>query len=508
MRRSIVAVGSIMAVSLLVTACGNPGSQADSEQRVLTLGVAGVDTFDHAGLASAGEGLTIWQGVYDTLITLDPDGELSPGLATEWAFDESQTVLTVELRSGVAFSDGEPFDAEAVVANYKHFAETVGANIAMAASITGVVAQDDDTVEYTLSEPDPGLEYSLAGALGAMASPVSLGSDDLTTQPIGTGPYEMDLDRTVTGSEIVFTRRDSEHWNGAAWAWDEITFKVLPDQSARVNALRAGEIDGTLVNAQSFDEVSAAGFDVLSNPGDYIGLGLFDRDGVVQPALADVRVRQAINHAFDREEMLESIQLGHGRVTDQLFPGVEPVGGTEYSYDPEKAKKLLAEAGYADGFSMTGVDLGTGSPLYAIITDRLAAIGIDMDWQPVAPTDAVSEMFSARYPAFNAAWDGGGVGGNPWFFVMGGLQPTSLWNVFKNDPPELAALIEEARHASGDDRDLAYGKIDGWLSTNAWFAPFYQVDYLYALSPEVTATSAVGNASPFLWTFQPAGNQP
>lgn len=504
MRRSLIAVAGVVAASMSLAACSPGTENIDSEPKVLTLGVAGVETFDPAGMAGAGEGLTVWQGVYDTLLTYNEDGKLTPGLATGWSYDDKLTALTVDLRDGVKFSDGAILDAEAVKANFDHFINKKAANIALAGSISSVDIVDSDTVKLSLAKPDPGMEYSLAGPLGAMASPKALNNEDLTTTPVGTGAYEMDRQRSVPQSQIVFTRRDGEHWNAKAWAWDEIILKVMPDQSARINALRAGEIDASMVNAQSYDEVKSNGFEVFRTPGDIVGLGLFDRDGVVQPALANPKVRQAINYAFDRQAMLDSIQLGLGEVTDQIFPGIQPVNGTEYTYDPEKARNLLAEAGYADGFSMTGVDLGTGSPLYAIITDRLAAIGIEMRWQPVAPTGAIAEMFSGKYPTFNSVWTGAGVGNNPWMFVTNTIAPKAVWNVFKNDPPELAALIDEARHATGEKRDHVYAKIDGWLSTNAWFAPFYRVDYLYAVSPEVTAKSAPGNATPFLWSFKPA----
>lgn len=504
MRRSLLAVGGALAAAMVLSACSAGAPEGDDEPKVLTLGVVGVESFDPVNMAGAGEGLTIWQGVYDTLITIEADGERVPGLATEWAFDDSLTTLTLELREGVEFSDGAAFDADAVKANFDHFTEEPGANIAMAAAITEVAAVDENTIEISLSQPDPGLETALGGPLGAMVSPAALAGEDLDTTPVGTGPYVMDLDRSAPGSEVVFTRSDADHWNADVWAWDEIVMKVMFDQSARLNALRAGEIDATTITSQAYDEVESAGMQVLSNPGDTIALGLFDRDGAVQPALADVRVRQAINYAFDRKEMLEAIELGHGSPAGALWPGIDPVGGATYEYDPEKARELLAEAGYSEGLSLTGVDLGTGSPLYAIITDRLAEIGIEMVWQPVAPTDAIAEMFSQKYPVLNTAYNGVGVGGDPWFFVSGYLTPTAIWNVFKNDDPELGALVEEARTSSGGARDEAYAKIDGWLSANAWFAPLYQRDYLYATSPDVTVEPALGNATPYLWSFTPA----
>jgi peptide/nickel transport system substrate-binding protein len=346
---------------------------------------------------------------------------------------------------------------------------------------------------------------NLAGSWGIMIEPSLLDDPSLKTLPLGgTGPYELNQDKSDASTQYVLERRNDDYWDADRWTYDEIVLKVMPDQAARINALRAEEIDGTAITAIAYDEVEAAGMNMLTTPGGTLGFGLFDRDGVVQPALADVRVRQAIGYAFDRENMLESIQLGHGEVTSQIFPNATPVDGIEYDYDVEKAKELLAEAGYADGFELTGVDLGTGNPLYAVITDRLAAIGITMTWVPVSPADALTEMFAPKYPVLNTIWDGTGLGNEPYTMATGFFEPDALWNMFKNEDPELADLMKQLAWSTDEDRDAAYAELDGWVTRNAWLIPLYTTDFLYATSPDVAAESAAGNAVPFLWTFEPA----
>jgi peptide/nickel transport system substrate-binding protein len=508
MKRSRIALGGLLVAALALTGCSGNTGAGDESPAILTLGVGAVGQFDPTGgvMSAAGEGFMVWQGVYDTLIVLEADGSFSPGLAESWEYDESLTELTLNLREGITFSDGEEFDAEAAKVNIDRYRSTPHANQVAAASISEVDAVDDTTLRISLSAPDPGLEFSLSSLLGVMVSPLALEDDEeLANRPVGTGPYEMDVDRTAAQVEAVFTRRDIEHWNAERWEWDEIVLREMSDQSARVNALRAGEIDGTMVNAQAADEVEASGFNLETTPGDTVGLGLFDRDGVVQPALADVRVRQAINYAFDREEMLEAIQLGYGQPAGQLFPGIEPIGGTEYDYDVERARELMAEAGYADGFTLTGVDLGTGNPLYAIITDRLGAIGIDMQWQAVAPTEVITEMFSGKHPVLMSSWSTDALGGQAtWMYLTGFLHPEGLWNIFSVEDPELMAMIEDVRVSTPEERDDIYAEIDGWVTTNAWFAPFYQTEFIYAHSDRVNVEMAEGNASPFLWSIKPA----
>lgn len=499
----IATAGALAATALALTACsGGGGDQPSDEPKTLTLGIVAGQN-----LIAAGEGLLVWQGIYDSLLRLESDGSITPGLAEEWEYSDDGTTLTLHLREGVTFSDGDDFDAEAAKASLEYNLAGGLANGAYTGlPISAVKAPDDSTLVLTLSAPDPSLEVNLATGFGAMIDPDVLQDPELKTKPIGgTGAYELDLKKTDPSTQYVLERRDDEYWDADRWTYDEIVLKVMPDQAARINALRAGEIDGTAVTAQAYDEVDGAGMSMISTPGGTLGFGLFDRDGVVQPALADVRVRQAIGYAFDREEMLASIQLGHGELSSQIFPNVTPVDGIEYDYDPEKAKKLLAEAGYADGFELTGVDLGTGNPLYAVITDRLAAIGISMTWVPVSPAEALTAMFSPKYPVLNTIWDGTGLGNEPYTTATGFFSPQGLWNMFKNENPELSVLLDNLAHSeAGKEREAAYAELDGWVTTNAWLIPVYRQDFLYATSTDVTAESAAGNATPFLWSFQPA----
>ncbi|MFB7893611.1 ABC transporter substrate-binding protein [Microbacterium sp. NPDC056044] len=443
--------------------------------------------------------------MYDTLIKPLPDGTYAPGLALDWSYDDALTALTLDLRTGVTFTDGATFDAEAVVANIAHFKAGSGLGVNDTVFIDNVEAVDEDTVVFHLSEPDPGLIKTLSGAVGAMASPDALDNDDLDVNPVGSGPYTLDASKTTAGAEYVYTKKkDGESWDADSWKYDTITLKVMGDVTARVNGLLSGEIDGAAVTPDSAEQVKGAGLTVIATPSGFLGMGNFDRNGTLQPALADVRVRQAISYAFDREELLQAIGLGYGEVSQQLFgPGM--VGHDDslddtYSYDVDKAKELMAEAGYADGFDVTMPDLGGGGPAAALVQQDLAAIGIRVTYEAVAPSEVYTALFGGKYPMNTT-----GHGGTSWDFIKGDLEEDGVWNMLHATDPELTALIETARNATEEEQPAAYAAVNRWVTENAWYTVFYQGDSLYATQKDIASDTGTGagNNVPYLWTFAP-----
>ncbi len=256
----------------------------------------------------------------------------------------------------------------------------------MATAIDSVSAVDADTVDITLSAPDPAMEYYLSQALGLMGSPASLGTDAMDRLPVGTGPYTMVADKSVVGSQYVFVARDG-YWNPDLQKWDKIDLKLLPDVTARVNALVTGEVDATILDGTTYQQAECAGKSLLEYATDWQGLLLFDRDGTLNPALKDVRVRQAINYAFDRENLLAQLGGGKGKVTSQVFgpdsTAYVPELDTYYTYDPGKAKQLLADAGYANGLT---IEMPMATPgtetIMTFVAQQLADVGITREADP------------------------------------------------------------------------------------------------------------------------------
>ncbi len=255
------ATAAVISSALMLTACsggaGASGNAPQAASTALTLGTTqDVRSWDPAQ-AHVGHLLQPYQAAYDTLILREPDGKLSPMLATEWKYNAENTKLTVDLREGVTFSDGAVFDADAAKANLDHFREANGPQMAQLKSVTDVKVVDADTIDIELKAADPALEYFLSQAAGLMGSPKALGTEGIKTEPVGSGPYVMDKAATVKDSQAVFTAREG-YWNKDLQKYQKLTLKVLTDPTARTNALVSGQVDATLLDPKTGKQAEGA----------------------------------------------------------------------------------------------------------------------------------------------------------------------------------------------------------------------------------------------------------
>lgn len=291
--------------------------------------------------------------IVESLFRLDPEtGEPRPHLATGWERLDDLTVQ-LSLRQGVTFSNGEPFDAEAAKFSLETLAATPVQAVALG-SVSHVDIVDAHTVNVVTSEPFPLLVLSLAlnGHVVPPAYYQEVGEDGFAAHPIGTGPFM--FESRVAGQSITLVRNDG-YWNGVP-AFERLEYRPIPEDTSRIAALLAGEIDiATNVPASQFNRLSnAQGVAPLSVVGFSAKLALLD--ALPGSPLEDARVRQAINLAVDKETLLEVLYDGHGSLsTCQLgtpaFFGFNPQL-QPYAYDPDQARALLAEAGYPNGLSI------------------------------------------------------------------------------------------------------------------------------------------------------------
>lgn len=506
--KKTAAIAAVLLPTLLLASCGgSAGENAGGEQgRSLTIGMLGDVTSWASEDAHVGHGLVPMQAPYDSLLRRDAQGELQPMLATDWSYDEARTALTLELRDDVTFSDGVAFDAEAVKANLEHFKDDALRQASQLAALDSVEVVDSDTVVLHLSEPDPALELNLSQAAGLMASPEAVGTAEADTVPVGSGPYVMDVESTVAGSRIVFTARD-DYWAPELQQYDRVEFRVLEDVSARLNALQSGQVDATILDATTYDQAAGAGFEILEDyQTDWNGFTLFDRDGELNPALADVRVRQAINYAVDREALVEQIERGHGTATTQPFG---PESGAyvdelddRYPHDPERARELLAEAGYPDGVTLTVTMLPGWDGMQAAIRQQLSEAGITLTSEPVQFANMFGDIAQKKYEAlhFNLFQS------EAWVNVQQLLVENTLYNPFGSTDPELTGLIDELQSlSSGEQADAVAQQINEFVVENAWFVPLYRLDQVIAFDAErVEVVKQPQQAFPSLYNFAPA----
>ncbi|GAB3309280.1 ABC transporter substrate-binding protein [Geodermatophilus aquaeductus] len=510
MRRSLVAA-TAASVLLLTAACGGSSGESSGSGDSTELTLAAVtppSSFAVGEMAQSGPEDHYYQAVYDTLLELDEDGQPVANLVTEWSYDETNTRLSLTLRDDVTFSDGTAFDAEAVKANLEAAKGRSGEAGSALGAISSVEVVDATHADVVLSRPDPALLQSLSRSSGYVASPAALASPDLATAPVGSGPYVLDADASTAGSTYVYTRNE-DYWNAEDFPYDSLEIRYLDDTTAILNGLRSGEINGVAGGTSDVTTgAENAGLTVTTyTNGGIEGVYLWDRAGALVPALADVRVRQAINFAMDRETIVETVKGGLGEPTVQVFgpnsPAYDESLEDTYEFDVDRAKELMAEAGYADGFSMTLPDF---SPVYpdeqAAMTEAFASLGIEVTYSPITGDQVVGSIIGGQWPAnfFNLT------AGSPFEMIGLTLTQQSPFNPFKNADPEVDRLVQQAQTTSGDEQTAALQELNRYLVDQAWFAPWDAAEGTFITTTDVAVTAVPGVSVPPLTGFEPAGS--
>ena len=505
MRKYTAAVATAGVLLLAATGCSSGNPSGSTQTKTLSLPQVAAPQSFAPGASAIGPGDQYLQPVYDSLLRLNEKGEPGPNVATEWSYDSNQTTLSLTLHSDIKFSDGASLDAEAVKAGIAAAKKGGGGSADQLQFIDRVEVEDPTHVKLVLTAPDPSLLINLSGIAGMIASPKVDGQESLKTDPVGSGPYVLDKAQTQPGTKYVYTRNNGYWGDKKTFPYDTINITVFNDKNAMLNAFRSGQIDATTVQDKDAASIKSAGFTVNTSPNyTATGLYLFDREGKLAPALADVRVRQAINYALDRESILKQVYSGSGDSTAQMFskdsPSYVPELDDRYPYDVAKAKQLMAEAGYADGFSLKMPDV---SPIFpaaqAAATEALRAIGITAVYEPVNGQTFISDLIAGKYPA--AVF---GINNfTPWDVAQQSMVPGGLWNPLHVSDPTVVSLVNEAQKATGDQQVEAFKKLNKYMVEQAWFAPWVQPNQLLAVSKGVTAKPQKYAVLPPIWNYSP-----
>lgn len=324
--------------------------------------------------------------MYEYLVGRAPDGSLQPGLATEWLY-EDELNLVFTLRQGVTFHNGDSFDAQDVKVSVDRILsddEFAASRVALR-TITGVEVIDDFRIRFTTESPDPLLLKRL-GLIVPSRFLAEHGNATLNVNAVGTGPYE--LVEWVPDSRVVM-KRNENYWGSPA-PIENVIFRAVPEATTRVAELLSGNAD-VITNMPS-EQVPVVDADpdtqAFAAPSNRMVAAYFNPNSDDSP-LNNVQVRQALNYAVDIEAITEFVLDGFGTpiatiVTPFDFgfnPNVEP-----YPFDPGRAKDLLTQAGYPNGFSTTMVSTGQGEFLNdrtfaQAIVGFLADVGIVVDLQ-------------------------------------------------------------------------------------------------------------------------------
>jgi len=364
-------------------------AQADKSDDTLRIAWGGdgvmVNADNYYGATRAG----IWftKMVWDTLIERNPaTGEYVGNLATSWTWIDD-TTLELTLRQGVTFHNGEPFDADDVVYTYGTVsAPESGVKFQRIVNwIESVEKVDQWTVRIHSKGPFPQAIEFLAGPMPVYPNEYykEVGTQGMSNHPIGTGPYK--VVEMKPGERYTLVRNDDYTWGGPKGMAKiaNVVVREIPDVQTQVAELISGGIDVTADLTPDLVEKLQGAPGVTADLAETLRIFYMGIDAAGRTSLkpvTDVRVRQALNHALDRKAIVDNLMGGKARVIDTpchpLQFGCDQSAAVHYDYDPAKAKALLAEAGYADGFK---VDLYAEAPAYdaEAVMGYLAAVGIE-----------------------------------------------------------------------------------------------------------------------------------
>jgi len=481
-RRLVVRTGAALVAAAAATslaACGGSSSAASTSTAKVTIGAdsdAAANGYDPLLYGSAQ--FSFFAGLYDALFVTDANGDVQPSLVTSSESSADNSQLTLHLKDGVTFTDGSTLDSAVVKQNLDRRSDpTLAAYGQLARAIKDVATPDAQTVVITWAAPQANGASSLADEPGVIIG--SKGLEDpnsLKTTPDGSGPYTLDTGATTRGSTYTLTRNDKA-WNAGAFTYDTVVFRVITDHQALANAVLSGQVDlAGQLDPTLVDQVKS-GKDVAQVGGTVVGMPVVDKTGATNPAFAKPEVRQALSYATDRAALIKLHPGAHA--TAQLFPqaatGYDEALNEQYAYDPEKAKQLLAAAGYPDGFTIDQTVLGQPSDDQVAVQKQWAEVGVTLNFVTATSTDAVFAAAQTQPLLYNST--GFTVGTNPAGFVAGVLYG-GFMNLQKATDPNIESALGAALGGTGGAKDDALKQLNAAITNDGWYIPFFET-YIY-----------------------------
>ncbi|MDS1135486.1 ABC transporter substrate-binding protein [Nitratireductor indicus] len=352
---------------------------------------------DPTASAAAAIDEIVYANLFQGLTRVGRNGEVEPSLAESWDVSEDGKVYTFKLHTGVKFHDGTDFDAEDVkfTLDRARAEDSTNAQKQLFAAIDTVEAVDPQTVKVTLKTPQGAFLYNMGWGDAVIVAPES--ADGNKEKPIGTGPFK--FDSWAKGSAVRLVR-NPDYW-GDPVALEKAEFRIVPDAAAAIPALLSGDV-------QAFPQmpVGDALSQIESDPRFVVKIGATEGETILainngKEPFNNLKVRQAIAHALNRPEIIagagysEAPEIGsHFSPANSAYVDLT----STYPYDPAKAKELLAEAGYPDGFKAT---LKLPPPPYArqggeVVASQLRQIGIDLQIIPVEWAQWLEQVFKNK----------------------------------------------------------------------------------------------------------------
>jgi peptide/nickel transport system substrate-binding protein len=448
-----------------------------------------LDTYKIAGR----QGLILARHVYDGLIYKDLNtGEFLPALAESWSQPEDG-VMEFKLRQGVTFHNGAAFTADDVVETLNTvITPEYGTRYAISVDwIDHVEKVDDFTVRIHMAKPFAGAYEMLADALPIYPHEyfAEVGSEGMARNPVGTGPYR--LVEQEPGVRYVLERFE-DHYAGSPKAGatiDKIVVRTVPEMNTQYAELMKGDLDWIWRIPPDQAEKLESRAQIISAPImriSYVNIAPSALGG--ETPVADPKVRQAIQHAVNRDAITKAFAGGASEVLKSFcnpaqFGCTDEV--TQYDYDPEKAKALLAEAGYGDGFTLSMVFAAMPRPVAEAIAADLAKVGITLQLDELQYAAGVGKWREEQVPTFFSNWGSYGVGDVA--FLLSNFFGGGADDLVK-DPELVDWLTTGDTSTDPAERQTVYAEALGKIADEAYVMPMYSFNVNYGLSPDLNFT--------------------
>lgn len=429
--------------------------------------------------------MNILINVFDTLVTRDADNKLVPMLATEWT-PVNDTTWRFKLRQGVKFHDGEPFNAEAAKFSLDRLLDPATKSpIAELRHVKEVKIVDDYTIDIVTNAPDPIMPNRMIMFGGVMVPPKYIrekGDEEFARAPVGTGPFK--FVSWKKDSQVVLEAND-DYWRGRPKI-DRLVFRVLPNIAEMAAALRVGEID--ISSPLPYDVVKQIqdndGLQVVHTPS--IRIYYLPIDTTREGPTSKKEVRQALNYAVDVQGIIDALYGGHGVRAKTLIP-MQNFGYDasipSYTYDPEKAKRLLAAAGYPNGFDITLDADSAFADVVNIIAAQFEEIGVHttvnlMDARTLTANVTAKKM-SPIYLMGNTGWTLDGLSN-----FQSYVKSDRRYNHWKNERADQLVNVEE-QTLDPQKRQEAFSEAQKLLIDEAPYVYLFQADNFYGMRKDV-----------------------
>jgi peptide/nickel transport system substrate-binding protein len=454
-------------------------------------------------LSSAYSSFAVLANVVEGLTTFDNNIKLEPDLAESWEQSADGLTWTFHIRQGVKFSNGRVMDSSDVLYSFQRIMDPKlgsGRVNSCGGADAKFAAPDANTFTITTGKPDGILPITIATAAGCgIVAKESVGADGQIVVPIGTGPFTI---QDVQGTTSMKLMKNPTYWQTGFPYLDEVDINVIPEGASRVAALLGGEDDWILAPpSESYNDLKS-NQDVVLSESPQLGYDYMALNTKHDP-LSNVKVRQAIAYAIDRDQICQAGEFGLCKVIQGPTGPGSPwyFDYAPYSHDVAKAKELLTEAGFPNGFSITLMPTSTYENTVRqaqVVQQNLADVGITATINSPEWSQWLELEGAGNYDAYLCGWLGL-TDADSYYYLQ--QHTGEVFNFTGYSNPDLDKLLEQGRSSSDFDKRFAiYQQANKLLVDDAPYVYFYTPLSLRAWKPYVQGFVNRPDQLNALWT--------